>query len=79
MDRVVIDAQPAALGDADTGEWRTLITAAAGNPLVFAKVSGLYPGGPRMGRGCGRGRPGKLLCDRGLPDLFFPPVWSRVL
>jgi hypothetical protein len=34
------------LGDADIGEWRTLITAAAGNPLVFAKVSGLYPAGP---------------------------------
>ena len=31
------------LGGADTSEWRTLITAAARNPLVFAKVSGLYP------------------------------------
>jgi L-fuconolactonase len=31
---------------ADTGEWRGLITAAAGNPLVFAKVSGLYPADP---------------------------------
>ena len=30
---------------ADTGEWRALITAAAANPLVFAKVSGLYPPG----------------------------------
>ena len=27
----------------------------------------------------GRLRPGNLLCRRGLPDLFFPPVWSRVL
>jgi L-fuconolactonase len=34
------------LGGADTSEWRTLITAAAGNPLVFAKVSGLYPPDP---------------------------------
>ena len=34
------------LGGADTSEWRTLITAAARNPLVFAKVSGLYPAGP---------------------------------
>jgi L-fuconolactonase len=31
---------------ADRGEWRTLITAAARNPLVFAKVSGLYPPDP---------------------------------
>jgi L-fuconolactonase len=31
------------LGPVNTGEWRALITAAAGNPLVFAKVSGLYP------------------------------------
>ena len=31
---------------ADTSEWRTLITAAARNPLVFAKVSGLYPTDP---------------------------------
>jgi L-fuconolactonase len=31
---------------ADTSEWRGLITAAAGNPLVFAKVSGLYPADP---------------------------------
>jgi L-fuconolactonase len=34
------------LGGADTSEWRTLITAAARNPLVFAKVSGLYPPDP---------------------------------
>ena len=33
------------LGGADTSEWRALITAAARNPLVFAKVSGLYPPG----------------------------------
>jgi L-fuconolactonase len=33
-------------GGADTSEWRTQITAAARNPLVFAKVSGLYPPGP---------------------------------
>ena len=26
-----------------------------------------------------KARGGKLLCRRGLPDLFFPPVWSRVL
>jgi L-fuconolactonase len=25
------------------GEWRALITSAAANPLVYAKVSGLYP------------------------------------
>jgi L-fuconolactonase len=31
------------LGGADTSQWRSLVTAAAGNPLVFAKVSGLYP------------------------------------
>ena len=29
-----------------TGEWRELITAAARNPLVHAKVSGLYPPDP---------------------------------
>jgi L-fuconolactonase len=34
------------LGGADTSEWRALITAAARNPLVFAKVSGLYPADP---------------------------------
>jgi L-fuconolactonase len=34
------------LGGAGTGEWRALITAAARNPLVFAKVSGLYPPDP---------------------------------
>jgi L-fuconolactonase len=28
------------------GQWQTLITAAAANPLVFAKVSGLYPAHP---------------------------------
>jgi L-fuconolactonase len=27
-------------------QWRALITAAAGNPHVFAKVSGLYPADP---------------------------------
>ena len=31
---------------ADTSQWRALITAAARNPLVFAKVSGLYPPDP---------------------------------
>jgi L-fuconolactonase len=47
--RMVLDhlAHPP-LGSADPGrpdmrEWRTLITAAARNPLVFAKISGLYP------------------------------------
>jgi L-fuconolactonase len=30
----------------DTSEWRGLITAAARNPLVFAKVSGLYAADP---------------------------------
>ena len=34
------------LGGADTSEWRALITAAVRNPLVFAKVSGLYPADP---------------------------------
>jgi len=34
------------LGGADISEWRTLITAAARNSLVFAKVSGLYPPDP---------------------------------
>jgi L-fuconolactonase len=34
------------LGGAGTSEWRRLITAAARNPLVFAKVSGLYPPDP---------------------------------
>jgi L-fuconolactonase len=34
------------LGGADSSQWRELITAAAGNPLVFAKVSGLYPPDP---------------------------------
>ena len=47
--RMVLDhlAHPP-LGSADPGrpdmrEWRALITAAARNPLVFAKISGLYP------------------------------------
>jgi len=31
------------LGEQDPAQWRALITAAARNPLVFAKVSGLYP------------------------------------
>jgi L-fucono-1,5-lactonase len=34
------------LGGKDPAEWRALITAAARNPLVFAKVSGLYPPDP---------------------------------
>ncbi len=34
------------LAGGDLGEWRALITAAAANPLVFAKVSGLYPAHP---------------------------------
>ena len=33
-------------GGSAMGEWRALITAAARNPRVFAKVSGLYPPGP---------------------------------
>ena len=42
--RMVLDhlAHPP-LGGTGTGEWRTLIAAAASNPLVCAKVSGLYP------------------------------------
>jgi L-fuconolactonase len=32
-------------GESGMGEWRALITAAARNPRVFAKVSGLYPPG----------------------------------
>ena len=49
--RMVLDhlAHPP-LAHADTragpGEWRALITTAASNPLVFAKVSGLYPPDP---------------------------------
>jgi L-fuconolactonase len=48
--RMVLDhlAHPP-LGDAqsaDAREWQALITAAARNPLVFAKISGLYPPGP---------------------------------
>jgi L-fuconolactonase len=44
--RMVLDhlAHPP-LGGQDTGQWRALITAAAENPLVHAKVSGLYPPG----------------------------------
>lgn len=44
--RMVLDhlAHPP-LGGASTGEWRALISAAARNPLVFAKFSGLYPPG----------------------------------
>jgi L-fuconolactonase len=44
--RMVLDhlAHPP-LGGASTGEWRALISAAARNPRVFAKVSGLYPPG----------------------------------
>jgi L-fuconolactonase len=33
--------------DGDLGRWQTLITTAAANPLVFAKVSGLYPPDPQ--------------------------------
>ena len=33
---------------------------------------------PRWAAAGGRGRPGNLLCSRGLPDLFFPPVWSPI-
>jgi L-fuconolactonase len=45
--RMVLDhlAHPP-LESTDTGEWRALITEAARNPRVFAKVSGLYPPGP---------------------------------
>ncbi len=50
--RMVLDhlAHPPLAG-ADLGEWRALITAAAGNPLVCAKVSGLYPPGPSWAAG----------------------------
>jgi L-fuconolactonase len=34
------------LGGQDPAQWRALITAAARNPLAFAKVSGLYPPDP---------------------------------
>jgi L-fuconolactonase len=42
--RMVLDhlAHPP-LGATGMGEWRALITSAAANPLVYAKVSGLYP------------------------------------
>ncbi len=45
--RMVLDhlAHPP-LDGTDPGQWRELITAAARNPRVFAKVSGLYPPGP---------------------------------
>jgi L-fuconolactonase len=48
--RLVLDhlAHPP-LGDAQSAgakQWQALITAAASNPLVFAKVSGLYPPAP---------------------------------
>jgi L-fuconolactonase len=45
--RMVLDhlAHPP-LDGADAGQWRALITAAAANPLVHAKLSGLYPPGP---------------------------------
>jgi len=44
--RMVLDhlAHPPLGGD--LGQWQTLITAAAANPRVFAKVSGLYPPDP---------------------------------
>jgi L-fuconolactonase len=32
-------------------QWQALITAAARNPLVFAKISGLYPPGPQGAQG----------------------------
>src|SRR6478672_2685952 len=35
-------------------------------------------GRPGWAAAGGRGRPGNLLCSRGLPDLFFPPVWSPI-
>ena len=42
--RMVLDhlAHPP-LDGTGTGKWRALITTAAANPLVYAKVSGLYP------------------------------------
>jgi predicted TIM-barrel fold metal-dependent hydrolase len=48
--RMVLDhlAHPP-LGDAQSAaarQWQALITTAASNPLVFAKISGLYPPGP---------------------------------
>ena len=45
--RMVLDhlAHPP-LGGRGSAHWRALITAAARNPLVFAKVSGLYPPDP---------------------------------
>jgi L-fuconolactonase len=44
--RMVLDhlAHPP-LGDEDWEPWRSLLRAAAENPLVYAKVSGLYPPG----------------------------------
>jgi L-fuconolactonase len=32
-------------------QWQALITAAARNPLVFTKISGLYPPGPQGAQG----------------------------
>jgi L-fuconolactonase len=130
----------------DVAHWGELITAAARNPLVFAKISGLYPPDPAWtagdirhvvefaldlfgpgrlmfgsdwpvaelgggylkvwtelsglfdqlapaerdavlggtaasfyGLGSGRLRTENLLCRDGIDDLFFPPVWSRIL
>jgi L-fuconolactonase len=44
--RMVLDHLSHPPLDGDLGQWRTLITAASANPLVFAKVSGLYPADP---------------------------------
>jgi L-fuconolactonase len=46
--RMVLDhlSHPPLGLDGGLGQWQTLITAAAANPMVFAKVSGLYPADP---------------------------------
>src|SRR5690348_5495379 len=50
-------------------------TPRAGPRKETPRKGGIAQGGPAAR---GRGRPGNLLCGRGLPDLFFPPVWSPI-
>jgi len=63
------------LGGADTSQWRELITAAARNPLVFAKVSGLYPPDPSWTAGDLRDVV-EFACELFGPDrLMFGSDW----
>ncbi|MBB5791696.1 amidohydrolase family protein [Jiangella mangrovi] len=86
--RVVIDhlAKPPFEGDA--GPWRELMAAAAANPNVFAKVSGLYPAPgtdlrPWVDHALEAFGPERLMLGSDWPiaELAggFDPVWSSLV